>query len=284
MRKAISILFAIVLFATNCNVLPATGLPTFDFTNFTQAVESLVKAVNFYNTSISQAKQYISQIETLSKGLQSGDFNTITNSIAGMLNMISKVSGDIESILEYCRSKREEAEVRSKKATLEIIKIITDPSIKGIKDYADRRNFDNLDMSERIRRIAKDTKDGISLLANDHSESAKKAMDELDLNLESLTSRIANIMDVISKASGENSKSITALESLSGLNDRYLSLGNSIESLARLAKSAKNELSDTDAELKREEERWQNIIDKIDQGISNTKKLNKSIRSLKGIN
>ena len=233
----------------------ATGLPTFDFSNFTQAIESLVKAIDFYNTTIRQTKQYISKIETISKGLNSGDFRMMFDSISGMISIVNDTSKNIESIIDYCNKKREEAEIKSKKATLEIIKILTDPSIKGIKEYASKRDFDDLSASEQIKQIAKDAKDAITLLLNDHSDSTKKAMEELDLNLDNLSKKLSDTLSNISKARDENSQNMTALESLSGLSEQYMSLSRTVDQLIELSKTAKTEMKDTDSELKEEETR-----------------------------
>ena len=273
-------LIATTIYLVSIGSAFATGLPTFDFSNFTQAIESLVKAIDFYNTTIRQTKQYISKIETISKGLSSGDFNMMLNSISGMISIANDTSKNIESIIDYCSKKREEAEIKSKKATLEIIKILTDPSVKGIKEYASKRDFDDLSASEQIKQIAKDAKDAITLLLNDHSDSTKKAMDELDLNLKSLSKKLSETLTNIGKARDENSQSMTALESLSGLSEQYMSLSRTVDQLMELSKSAKGERKDTGHDLKEEEERWQDIIDKIDKGINSTKKLSKSIKNM----
>lgn len=67
------------------------GIPTFDFTNLVQAIESLSNAVNFYEDTLKNLELYKNKIIAISKKISSFEINQMSFSLTSIKSLINEI-------------------------------------------------------------------------------------------------------------------------------------------------------------------------------------------------
>ena len=273
--KKIIIIFSLYLdFITPIFAMPA--IPTFDYSNLVNAIDSTYKAVMFYNSAISQTQKYIDLMEDFSKALEKQDINGIMKGIENTLSGIRDITKLINDISDRIREARRKAEIKSKKSTLEILKYLSDPDMRNLKSFLDERYKNKISAREKITSIGKDTIEALKIVLKDHSESADAAIEELDSKTVSLLRKISDNIKLLNEKYTSTSNSLTANTTLNNFQEQILSANDSAIILLGQITALKKEINDTTEYLENEIETWQRITNKTEESIRLEKEIDKS--------
>lgn len=91
-KKIFVLILLIIVFNTSVYALATgPGLPTFDFSNLAQAIDSLTNAVKFYEETLNNLKFYKNRLESFGRNISNFDLNRLFNNISDIKNTFKKI-------------------------------------------------------------------------------------------------------------------------------------------------------------------------------------------------